>query len=514
MSQYEDTFLNSLTLNVLTQNQFDNLAEKNANELYLIKDAPEDKGIYYIEGNTEGTAGKWTGEHNSIKEYYPGLVIAYKIGIQGASTTKLDINGLGEIKVVRNQGTNISTTYGVRSVVILIYTEDGEERYWKTADYSTNFVTQKHTEDDKVYPLLFKYNAGIIYTSDNTTLTRYNNQIYVNPYLGSITANEFIGPATSANKAEKDGADNVITDTYMAKVNPTGSGSFSLNRKTDTSIGDCSYAIGYNTTASGLYSYAEGDNTSALKERDHAEGNRTTASGGCSHAEGNFSTASGYMSHAEGEKTTASGMASHAQGSDTVASGEASHAEGEKTTAFGRYSHAEGQSYNILPSTITAESTDEDIIAEWNSTDFSYAKGVSSHVEGRNCLGLGDSSHAEGGRNLSLGECSHAEGFSVEAKGRYSHAEGVSTIATAEGSHVEGKHNIIDNDNEYLHIAGNGTDEKKSNAFTLDWNGNAWFSGDVYIGSESKTNKDTGSKKLATEEYVDSLIGSILNGAS
>jgi hypothetical protein len=33
-------------------------------------------------------------------------------------------------------------------------------------------------------------------------------------------------------------------------------------------------------------------------------------------------------------------------------------------------------------------------------------------------------------------------------------------------------------------------------------NGNAWFAGEVYVGSTSGINKDTGSKKLATEEFV------------
>ena len=54
-----------------------------------------------------------------------------------------------------------------------------------------------------------------------------------------------------------------------------------------------------------------------------------------------------------------------------------------------------------------------------------------------------------------------------------------------------------------LHIVGNGTAVKRSNAHTLDKSGNAWYSGDVYVGSTSGTNRDAGSKKLATEEYVD-----------
>lgn len=54
---------------------------------------------------------------------------------------------------------------------------------------------------------------------------------------------------------------------------------------------------------------------------------------------------------------------------------------------------------------------------------------------------------------------------------------------------------------------GNGSsDGARSNAHTLDWEGNAWYSGDVYVGSTSGTNKDEGSKKLAT---VDELTAAL-----
>jgi hypothetical protein len=73
---------------------------------------------------------------------------------------------------------------------------------------------------------------------------------------------------------------------------------------------------------------------------------------------------------------------------------------------------------------------------------------------------------------------------------------------------VQGKYNITDATS--AHIVGNGNSSIRSNAHTLDWNGNAWFSGDVYIKSTSGTNKDAGSKKLATEEYVDSNKSNIV----
>jgi hypothetical protein len=52
-------------------------------------------------------------------------------------------------------------------------------------------------------------------------------------------------------------------------------------------------------------------------------------------------------------------------------------------------------------------------------------------------------------------------------------------------------------------------DENRSNAHTLDWEGNAWYAGNVYVGSTSGKNKDAGSKKLATEEYVTNSLSSV-----
>lgn len=103
-----------------------------------------------------------------------------------------------------------------------------------------------------------------------------------------------------------------------------------------------------------------------------------------------------------------------------------------------------------------------------------------------------------------IGTASHAEGRNTTASGAESHAEGFSTVASADYQHVEGIYNIDDGANgDKLHIVGNGTSLKRSNAHTLDKSGNAWYAGDVYVGSTSGTNRDAGSKKLATEAYVD-----------
>ena len=131
----------------------------------------------------------------------------------------------------------------------------------------------------------------------------------------------------------KDGSGNTLNN-MMSKTNPTGTGSFSLNRTAGTTIGDYSFAEGSNTTASGSASHAEGRRTTASGSYSHAEGSNTIASGAASHAEGGMTTASGPISHAEGSRTTASGGYSHAEGYCTTADNFASHVSGKYNAAM------------------------------------------------------------------------------------------------------------------------------------------------------------------------------------
>ena len=275
----------------------------------------------------------------------------------------------------------------------------------------------------------------------------------------------------------------------MDTNNPVGKGSFSLNRNTNNTIGDRSVAVGDRTTASGYASHAEGDST----------------------------TASGRSSHAECYLTTASGYASHSEGSYTTASGDDSHSEGNHTTASGYASHAEGYSSNGFPSTLSASSTNDDVITKWNTTKFSVAKADYSHVEGKDNLALGESSHAEGYLTTASGSSSHAEGdgttasgvnshaegFLTTASGAYSHAEGEGTIASSPHQHVQGYYNLEDKANKYAHIVGNGDGPFRSNAHTLDWSGNAWYAGKVSIGTTSNVPTPTDVNDLVTKQYVD-----------
>lgn len=120
----------------------------------------------------------------------------------------------------------------------------------------------------------------------------------------------------------------------MNANNPTGTGSFSLNRKSGTTIGNHSFAEGWDTEASGSDSHAEGGYTKALGSDSHAEGQGTEASSFGTHAEGLFTEASGPASHAEGLDTKALANASHAQNRGTIAAS-------ENQTAMGRFNIAD-----------------------------------------------------------------------------------------------------------------------------------------------------------------------------
>lgn len=252
--------------------------------------------------------------------------------------------------------------------------------------------------------------------------------------------------------------------------------SISLGRVGDIVSG--SSAIGYSVEASGIYSHAEGNTTQALGNTSHAEGNGTTSSGNYSHSEGYVTTASGESSHSEGDSTTASGQRSHAEGNGTEASGKVSHAEGSSTIAFGNYSHAEG-----------------------NNTK---ADGDHSHAEGYDTKSSGAYSHSEGKFTTASGQISHAEGSNTTASSFASHAEGYGTTASSQNQHVQGKFNIVDIDNKYAHIVGNGSVNNSSNAHTLDWNGNAWYAGKL-----SQEGTPTEDKDLVTKKYVADKISSL-----
>lgn len=337
---------------------------------------------------------------------------------------------------------------------------------------------------------------------------------------------------------------------FLDKKNPTGTGSFSMNRMDGSTIGDYSHAEGYNATASAKSSHAEGEDTTASATASHAEGVITTASGDYSHAEGFMTTASGVCSHtegcqtaasesyshAEGRNTTASGLYSHTEGAGTIASGESSHAEGSNTTASGQYSHAEGADTKAMGKYshvegYKTESTrqSQNVSGEFNIPESYY---VSESMKAPIDFGATYVSYSKNftfNKDTGLFTLTDAKRTNIFSTTNRPEGAYFATSSTAsEIYYIESWHGTVtqngvftpsvnyvkyslgsDTKGQYIHIVGNGTaDNARSNAHTLDWDGNAWYAGNIYVGSTSGTNKDEGSKRLATEEFVLNNAGS------
>lgn len=127
-----------------------------------------------------------------------------------------------------------------------------------------------------------------------------------------------------------------------------------------------------------------------------------------------------------------------------------------------------------------------------------HASGTASHAEGDSTTASARCSHAEGSGTQAIGGVSHAEGYGTIAFGECSHAEGIGTQAKPLCQHVQGRYNILDGTGNqtdygtYVHIVGNGKSEDfRSNAHTLDWDGNAWFAGDVQSATGGKLSEKT-----------------------
>lgn len=104
--------------------------------------------------------------------------------------------------------------------------------------------------------------------------------------------------------------------------------------------------------------------------------------------------------------------------------------------------------------------------------------------------------------SIASGFFSYAQGNNVVASGESSHAQGDNTIANNFAQSVFGAYNIEDTtpigESGLLEIVGNGNVGERSNARTLDWNGNEVLSGKLTVGTAPTNNMD-----VTTKLYVD-----------
>ena len=197
-------------------------------------------------------------------------------------------------------------------------------------------------------------------------------------------------------------------------------------------------------TGTWIKNFVDGSESGSVRGIHSATENNNYSIGVDAVAEGNGTKASGDYSHAEGQNTVASALTAHAEGYVTKATANYTHAEGGNTTASVQFAHAEG----------------------YNTT----------------------ASHS----------CSHAEGSDTVASGKMSHAEGKGTVANHMCQHVFGYYNLEDESladsaylGNYVEIVGNGTaSDNRSNARTLDWQGNEYLAGSLTLGSTTLTQQN------------------------
>ena len=504
-----DTITGTLTINKDAAQ--DHLAFGRANYNYIRATASGGKFAFLTNGKTTGS----TTQADLIIE--PGVIR------RGSDFTTADIG---------------TSTYPWRNVYANTFNGDLTGLASKaTGDKNGNDITTTYYKASN--PNGYTSNTGTITgVSVNGTSVATSGVANITSVPASILSGAIPSAVTATTQTAGDSSTKLATTAFVNAALPknikdgsaTGSvrTSDSKSESSSYTIGQYAFAEGYSTQASGKYSHAEGDRTIASDQRAHAEGLQTQATANAAHAEGSGTIASQGYAHAEGSNTRALSFGDHAEGSSTMASGGYSHAEGYFTTARGSYSHAEGQhnTDSNLTGTITAIDTTNLKISvsgiprltsgdykyqlcgtasDWDVdcyiTNASYASNIYTFT-----VSKWNSGFAVNGtfkifmRPVAYGNGSHAEGQATYAFSDVTHAEGLGTVASGKAQHAQGKWNVVSS--TYADIVGNGTDNaNRSNAYTLDWDGNGIYAGKLTVGTGPSNNMD-----VATKKYVDDSI--------
>ena len=339
-------------------------------------------------------------------------------------------------------------------------------------------------------------NDGTISINDYAPI---NNPIFTNSISLDRSSNQQIGKYAVAI-----GSLARATAMYSFAVNGVAEGSNSV-AFSGTSLGDYSFTNGFANYAYGNYCYAEGyystaGEVSGVSEACHAEGynsigssvtynNKTynygTAVGKGSHCEGYGNVADGgnYAAHAEGTLTYANGIGAHAEGYSSQAYTTAAHVEGMYNECYGLFSHVEGyknvsraQCQHIIGK-LNAR-TNLNTLSAWSPNSVAYE--VGDQVKENNCAY----------------QC------------KIAHTSSNSYKPTTSTAYWE----ILPVDN-YAMVVGNGdiTSTIYSNAYALDWDGNGYYYGNLYVNCNRNSAEGT---KVATETYVNTSINNLALVAS
>ncbi|MBL7960007.1 tail fiber domain-containing protein [bacterium] len=424
-----------------------------ANDQIIIENADAGVGIYSSDGGNYGS-------FLSMGEI-----------VSGALTNKWSMFRTTSIASPANQlrfsfGSNAN--YAANTVMMSI-SSNGRVGIGTTAPSARLHVA------DTIYSSFggFKFPDGTVQVTANTGVANTLDQAYDQGGVGAgriITAD-----AGAVTVAGTDGF--LSTGTYGSGTIPASgagtrlmwypgkaafrAGYVSGNHWDNDSIGNYSFASGYNSKARGNYSTAMGQATTASGNNSTAMGTTSIASGIYSTAMGIGTNASGIRSTSMGSQTVAGGSYSTAMGWRTISLDTSSISMGDSTIAQGRHSMASG----------------------W----YTKALGLASTTFGFNTSATGEFATAMGRANSASGISSMAMGYQCSAVGDYSTAMGYSVIAQSYASVALGRYNVAagvtdswDVDDP-LFVIGNGSQSTRSNALTILKNG------DVGINTEIPT---------------------------
>lgn len=212
-----------------------------------------------------------------------------------------------------------------------------------------------------------------------------------------------------------------------------------------------SFATGIGTKAAGKASFGAGrlnvagGDYSFVACRENMASYCSTALGLRSKALGRYALAIGSYVLAAGEYAIALGCSTRALGESSVALNAATIAKGIASLAIGRNTEAIGA--------------------------YSFVGGLGTKAEGIAAFAINQETNANG-------ENSVATGYGTYANGLCSIADGLGTIADGDFMHVGGKCNKTTGNK--IVVYGNGTDgDNRSDAYSLDWQGNGEYAGHV-----------------------------------
>lgn len=225
--------------------------------------------------------------------------------------------------------------------------------------------------------------------------------------------------------------------------------------------------------ASTLKNLLDGSAAGSLRAVGSAEEDANYTIGNYSVAIGHNTKASGAISFAVGENSVASGSGSFAGGQYVASSSQAPTASGDSSISYGLGTIASGKGAVALGQTNTASGAAATAVGLKNT-----ASGGGAFASGQQNVASGSLSFATGDRTIA----NHRDQFVF---GKYNVADDSAAAATAIGNYVE--------------IVGNGTaDNARSNARTLDWNGNEILAGKLTLGAGP-----TAAMDAITKQYLE-----------